>query len=68
MPQRAQYNWAGTGEIYKDLGMWSLEGYKSVGRRLNEMIFNISPNGDRNADFNWNTQGMVDAAASGLHP
>jgi len=32
------------------------------------MIFNISPNGDVPADFKWNIQGMVDGAASGLHP
>jgi RHS repeat-associated protein len=65
MPQRAQYNWAGSGEIVKDLGKGN---FSSIGRRLKEMIWNISPNGDQPADFKWNTQGMVDAAASGLHP
>jgi RHS repeat-associated protein len=58
MPQRAQYNLAGTGEL----------GSGNFFRRLNEMIWNISPNGDRPIDFRWNTQGMVDAAKAGLHP
>ena len=65
MPQSAQYNWAGTGEIAKDLKKFALG---SVFHRLKEMVWNISPNGDQPADFKWNTQGMVDAAASGLHP
>jgi hypothetical protein len=63
--QRAQYNWAGAGEIVKALGNFNIS---DAGHRLKELIFNISPNGDQKYDFNWNTQGMVDAAASGLHP
>lgn len=65
MPQRAQYNWAGTGEIVKDLSNFN---FGSAGHRLNEMIFNVSPNGDQRADFIFNTEGMVDAAKEGLHP
>jgi hypothetical protein len=65
MPQRAMYNWAGSGEMWKDVknGMFS-----SFFHRLNEMVFDISPNGDVPTDFKWNTQGMVDGAAYGFHP
>jgi hypothetical protein len=65
MPQSAQYHWAGTGEIVKDLKNFN---FSSAGHRLNEMIFNVSPNGDQKVDFHWNTQGMVDASKAGLHP
>jgi RHS repeat-associated protein len=58
--QRAQYTWAGLGEVAKF--------HSDDVKRMKEIIFNISPNGDQKVDFKWNTQGMVDGVRAGLHP
>lgn len=59
MSQRAQYTWAGLGEMAKG---------NNITKRLRETVFNVSPNGDQRRDFHFNTQGMVDGVKAGLHP
>lgn len=57
--QREQWTWAGLGEVAKDVGGLRIG---SAFNRINQMIWNVSPNGDRVIDFRWNTKGMVDAS------
>lgn len=60
--QRAQYSFAGFGEMAKFRGVGDML------HRVNEILFNVSPNGDQRPDFHYNTDGMTDASKAGLHP